>query len=112
MKRNPSPIPRPPVRLGKAGALYWRRTLADFVIEGPQLETLAQACAALDVIAAADEVVRRDGMVLLGKEGKYYPHPAVNIARDNRGLFAKFARMLKLDLEPVRDGPGRPARGV
>jgi hypothetical protein len=61
---------------------------------------------ALDRMRAAQTLLKRDGLVLKGRA-----HPASVIERDARLAMLRAVRQLGLDLEPVRDQPGRPPGG-
>ena len=87
------------------------------------LRILRCACEAFDRAQACRREIEKDGMVLddddggqktgalfdAGKKaGKRKPHPLLPIERDSRAAFLAGMKALNLDLEPLRDRPGRP----
>lgn len=100
--------PRPPAGLKRAGTAFWRAVVGEFVLDSPMLHVLAECCRERDRCHAADAILARDGLVVKGPDGRRYPHPCVTVARDARAGFARMVRMLKLDVEPLQDRPGRP----
>lgn len=61
----------------------------------------------LDVALEAEEILRREGLVVEGRYG-VRAHPAVAIARDARIAFARLLR--EIDLEGVAAPDPRPVR--
>jgi len=51
----------------------------------------------------AQALIKRHGLMV-----KSRANPAVMIERDSRLAMLRALRQLNLDLEPLRDGPGRP----
>ncbi|MCR5875698.1 hypothetical protein LRS10_16910 [Phenylobacterium sp. J426] len=73
---------------------------------GLALAQTAAECA--DRMASAQEAIARDGAMILDRYGCPKAHPACVLERDSRtGLLAAL-KALNLDVEPARDGPGRP----
>jgi hypothetical protein len=81
--RRVNVLPRPPKHLSAPARRLWRDTVEGYELERHHLELLERACRALDQAIDAEEILRRDGLVV---DGRYGPraHPAVAIARDAR----------------------------
>ena len=101
---------RPPAHLGEAGSRWFRETVKqfDFTSE-PEWELVAQAAQTLDRLADCREQLARDGLTVATGQGGRKPHPALNAERDNKVLFARLCRELRL-FEPVADDTGRAPR--
>jgi len=88
------------------------------------LRILQVALEAYDRAQSCRVEIEKDGMILddddgfqnrtgslfdSGKKtGKRKPHPLLPIERDSRAAFLAGLKALNLDLEPLRDKPGRP----
>jgi P27 family predicted phage terminase small subunit len=100
-------LPRPPTHLSAAARRLWRATVEGYELERHHLELLERACRALDHAIEAEEIIRRDGLVVDGRYG-VRAHPAVAIARDARVAFARLLR--EIDLEGVAAADPRTPR--
>lgn len=69
------------------------------------LEARAEAW---DLWHRAQEQVDREGLTVPGDRGGTKAHPLLAVIRDARAQFLAATKALNLDLEPLRDGPGRP----
>lgn len=56
----------------------------------------------------AEAVVNADGMTVKDRYGAIRGHPMLATMRDARAAMLAALRHLNLDVEPLRDGPGRP----
>ena len=65
----------------------------------------------VDRARAAGAVIQREGAVFKDRFGQPRLHPAVLVERDNTAAMLRALNSLGLDLEPLRDGPGRPPAG-
>lgn len=102
-----SALARPPKHLSAAARRLWRETVESYELERHHLELLERACRALDQTIEAEEILRRDGIVVEGRYG-IRAHPAVAIARDARTSFARLLR--EIDLEGVAAADTRMPR--
>ncbi len=84
-------LARPPKHLSAPARRLWRETVEAYELERHHLELLERACRALDHAIEAEEILRRDGLVVEGRYG-VRAHPAVGIARDARIAFARLLR--------------------
>ena len=58
--------------------------------------------------AAAE--IDRDGETIKDRFDQVKAHPALVAEKDARSQMLAALKQLRLDIEPVRDGPGRPTR--
>ena len=63
---------------------------------------------ALDRYRLCQKAIAKDGAVLIDRFGQQKPHPLLAAERDARSQFLQAMKALNLDIEPLRDGPGRP----
>jgi phage terminase small subunit len=100
---------KPPKGLSIAAKRWWCHLQTEFGIEDPGgLVILTAAAEAFDRTKQAEAMVKAEGLTTLDRFGQQKPHPAVNIARDARAQMLTAIKQLRLDIEPLRDGPGRP----
>jgi phage terminase small subunit len=70
---------------------------------------LTAAAEAWDRCTSAREAIEADGgPIIKDRFSQLKPHPACAIERDSRAQFLAAIKSLNLDLEPVRQQPGRP----
>jgi hypothetical protein len=69
---------------------------------------LETAMRALDRAESARTLLERDGVVITDRWGQQKPHPAAAVERDARAGMLQALKALNLDVEPLRDRPGRP----
>lgn len=100
-------LPRPPKHLSAPARRLWRETVESYELERHHLELLERACRSLDHAIEAEEIIRRDGLVVEGRYG-VRAHPAVGIVRDARTSFARLLR--EIDLEGVAGADPRIPR--
>jgi phage terminase small subunit len=106
--KNPT---KPPKHLEAESAALWAELITEYAINDPAgLAILGQACEALDRVRSAQDAIG-DDVVVYDRFHQPKPHPAVAVERDARSAFLAALRALNLDLEPLRDRPGRPPGG-
>src|SRR5262245_43653632 len=104
--------PDPPRSLGNHGRSLWDRIMAEYLIQDSGgSEMLCQAAEAVDLIAALDEEIRRDGLIVHTRGG-VRDHPALKHQLAARAFVVRTLHRLGLDVEPLRPAPGRPGRGI
>lgn len=64
---------------------------------------------AFDLMHEAQTAVDNRGLTVPGDRGGTKAHPLLSVIRDARAQFLMALKQLNLDIEPLRDGPGRPA---
>src|SRR5262245_16347971 len=62
-----------------------------------------------DRLTERQALIKRHGAVIVTPSGHLRPNPALKVEVDARNGMLAALRMLNLDIEPLRDGPGRPA---
>jgi hypothetical protein len=72
------------------------------------LRILVSGLEAWDRACKARQVIDTEGMTLTDRWGQVKNHPLCTVERDARAQFMAALKQLNLDLEPLRDRPGRP----
>jgi phage terminase small subunit len=106
--RQAAVAPRPPAEYCADAAKLWRDVLAGWDLDAPALVLLDSACQALMRVRQAQNLIAKDGIMIIDRFGQSKPHPAVLVERDSTQTLLRNLRALNLDLEPLRDKPGRP----
>jgi phage terminase small subunit len=88
----------------------WRDVLTEWALDPAALVILDAACRALMRVRQAQRLLTRDGLVVRDRWKQIKLHPAAAIERDAKATLLRSLKALNLDLEPLRDGPGRPGR--
>jgi hypothetical protein len=97
-----------PEHLGAAGRELWASIQASYAIADPGgLALLQQAAEAADRIASVRKQIDEAGELLVLK-GIPRVNPLCAVERDQRAALVRCLRNLNLDVEPLRDHPGRP----
>jgi hypothetical protein len=102
----------PPRPLGEHGMALWREVTSSYQFDDPaSVETLAQACGALDRAEACREAIDTDGVTVRTKAG-VRDHPLLKHEIAARSFVVRTLARLGLNLEPIQ-AVGRPGgRGV
>lgn len=101
-------IPRPPKHLTKEAKNLWKAILEDYSLEASERATLKTALEHYDRMNAAREVITAEGFTITDPSGRARVHPAVQVEKEARSGFLQAWRLLALNEEPPRPGPGRP----
>jgi len=104
-------VKRAPKHLRPNGRRWWLKQANElFVMEMDTHEEkeLTMAAQCLDVIEVSEEAVRTEGPFKLNRHGEWKQHPAINAARDARGMFLRLVKALDLDEEGHYNSPGKP----
>ena len=100
---------RAPSHLSSDARRWWRELQGEYQIsDAAGLLLLQTACEAHDRMKAAAAAIAEDGQTLPDRFGQTKPHPLLATERDARAAMLAALKKLNLDLEPLRDGPGRP----
>jgi len=100
---------RAPGHLSKEAKKIWKGLLSEYGIEDiAGLKILRVSLEAFDRAQAAREKIDLEGMTIKDKFDQTKPHPLLANERDSRAAFLSGLKALNLDLEPLRDKPGRP----
>jgi phage terminase small subunit len=62
-----------------------------------------------DRMRAAQASIEQDGATAPDRFGQVKAHPLLSVERDARAAMLAALKAMNLDVEPLRDGPGRPA---
>lgn len=98
-----------PKHLGTAGRALFARLAEEYAISdaaGATLLVVAAEC--LDRMREAQAEIDLHGLQTPDRYGSLKANPAVGIEKDSRNGLLAALKALNLDLEPLRDGPGRP----
>jgi P27 family predicted phage terminase small subunit len=102
-------IRNPPATLTKEAAGWWDKIHNEYGIDDEAgLLLLQTALEAFDRMRAAQKVIKKEGMQVKDRFDQLKAHPLLTIERDSRAAMITALKNLNLDLEPLRDGPGRP----
>ena len=100
---------KPPTHLSTAAKRLWNDIFTEYAIDDAAgMAILRAALESFDRAMAARKVINNDGMTVTGRDGQLRNHPLLTVERDNRAAFLAGLKALCLDLEPLRDSPGRP----
>jgi P27 family predicted phage terminase small subunit len=101
---------RAPSHLSAEAKKIWSDILTEYAIDDAAgLRILRVSLEAYDRAQAARKQIDREGMTYFDKAGQPKIHPLIPCERDSRAAFLAGLKALNLDLEPLRDSPGRPA---
>lgn len=104
--------PKAPPHLSADARRWWRQLIQEYGIDDPAgLLLLQTGMEAFDRMKAAQAEIARDGQTIADRFGQPKPHPLLATERDARAQLLAALKSLNLDLEPLRDGPGRPPGG-
>ena len=99
----------PPDHLRPAGADFFQSIAQEYTItDAAGLALLSRAAECVDRMAAAQAAIAEHGELVPDRYGGVKLNPACALEKDARNGFLAAVRALNLDLEPLRDGPGRP----
>jgi phage terminase small subunit len=92
MKKEPSDD------LSEESKAFFKSISEDYELESSHLQLLRSACECLDRSRQARAILAKDGIVFTDRHGHIRPHPATQIERDNKALFARLLREIGLDV--------------
>jgi hypothetical protein len=102
----------PPKGLGPQGRSLWRRLQTEYgIVDAGGQVLLRTAAECEDLERDAMATARAEGLSSVDRYGQRRPHPLLSVARDARAQKLAALRALHLDVEPIRDRPGRPTKG-
>lgn len=106
---------RAPGHLSKESKRLWRELLEEYSIQDSAgLRILRTTLEAYDRSQSCRLIIDGgngkdgEGMQILDRFSQSKPHPLLTVERDARAAFLAGLKALNLDLEPLRDGRGRP----
>lgn len=99
----------PPKHLKTAGRKLFRDLAEEYAIDDAAgLTLLCTAAECLDRMRAAQKAIEAHGEVVEDRYGVPKQNPACALEKDSRNGLLAALKAMNLDLEPLRDGPGRP----
>ena len=102
--------PKPPRDLSREACRWWRRLTTEYEIgDDAGRLILMTAMEAFDRMRQAQAVLTKDGLSIKDRFGQVKAHPLAVVERDSRAQMMAALKALNLDIEPLRDGPGRPS---
>jgi len=111
--KNMKPMNTPPEDLSADAQKIWRDILREYEIhDAAGLQILRTGLEAWDRAREAREIIDREGLMLRDRFGQMRINPLCTVERDARSQWLLALRHLNLDLEPLRDRPGRPGGGT
>ena len=98
-----------PATLSTEARRWWARLLDEYGIDDPAgLLLLQTSLEAFDRMKDAQKRIKKDGAIIKDRFDQLRAHPAITTERDGRAQMLMAMKSLNLDIEPLRDGPGRP----
>ena len=102
-------VTEPPRGLKKAGRTLWNAVQKEYGINDPGgISHLVTACRSEDDIQRMRAAVARDGDMTSDRFGQKREHPLLAAIRGLEAVKRQALKSLNLDIEPLRDKPGRP----
>ncbi len=109
MKNCEPKKPTAPKTLSSEAARWWRELVDEYSVDDVAGRLLLMtALEAFGRMRQAQKALAKDGLVLKDRFGQIKPHPLNTVERDSRAQMLAALKALNLDIEPSRDGPGRP----
>ena len=103
-------VPQPPKALSREAKGWWRRLTTEYEIgDHAGRLVLMTALEAFDRMREAQAVLATDGITITDRFDQVKAHPLTVVERDNRAQMLAALKALNLDVEPLRNGPGRPS---
>jgi phage terminase small subunit len=101
--------PRPPVHLSAEAKRLWKTLTREYDIsDSGGTSILKSGLEARDRSEGCRLRIDVEGLTIEDRFGTSKPHPLLAAERDARGQWLAALKQLCLDLEPLRDKPGRP----
>lgn len=101
-----------PTHLSTAGKSLWLELHQEYNIDDKAgLLLLTTACEAFDRMKQAAAIIEREGLQLPDRFGQFKAHPCATVERDSRAAMMAAIKALNLEVEPLKEGPGRPLGG-
>lgn len=87
-----------PSDLSKNSKEWYQEIINEYELEAHHLKILLAAAEALDRIEEARKVIKQEGSYYRDRFDQPKAHPALDVERNNKILFARLVRELGLDL--------------
>ena len=100
---------KPPAHLRAPGRQFYESVAEEYGIsDAAGVGLLLRAAECVDRLDAAHKAIKQQGELVIDRYGSPKLNPACALEKDARAGFLSALKALNLDLEPLRDGPGRP----
>jgi hypothetical protein len=106
--RDQRPVLPAPADYSAEAKKLWADVLEGWDLDAPGIAILDAGLRSRMRMREAQGLLKKDGLTLTDRFGQQKPHPAAVIERDAGMSFLRAMKALNLDLEPLRDRPGRP----
>lgn len=103
-------MPKIPEFLAETGKKWAKKVLKDFKFDPHEIDAVFLAAGCLDRIADAQEAIKKHGSVIENRHHELKANPAIGTERDNKVLFARLCRELRL-FEGGTPDPRIPRKG-
>jgi len=101
--------PKAPKNLSTEAKRWWRKIQDEYAIDDEAgLLLLQTALESFDRMRACQRTIEAEGQTVLDRFEQAKAHPLLAAERDARSQMLQALKQLNLDIEPLRDGPGRP----
>ncbi|MEP7307326.1 MAG: P27 family phage terminase small subunit [Acidobacteriota bacterium] len=98
-----------PAGLSAEAKRRWRALVEEYQItDAAGLQILQTHCEAFDRMRDCQRAIKKDGLVSTDRFGQQKAHVLTSVERDARVSMLSSLKQLNLDIEPLRDRPGRP----
>jgi P27 family predicted phage terminase small subunit len=98
-----------PAHLSDEAKRLWKTLTAEYnITDSGGLSILRAGLEARDRATGAREAIDRDGLSINDRWGVPRAHPLASVERDAQRIWLAALKQLCLDIEPLRDRPGRP----
>ncbi len=106
---SPIRTPKAPKDLSRVARRLWQSLRDEYDIQDiAGLTLLADACRFFQRREEARLIIANEGQTVKNRFGETVAHPSVRIERDAAASMVRSLKALNLDLEPLRNAPGRP----
>ena len=103
--------PQAPKHLSNEAADLWRGILKEYSFDDAHdFKTLALCCECVDTISTSRDAMKKDGAFITNRFKEIRPHPAHAVIRDQKTLYAKLIKALRLGDEPPKPDPKKYKR--
>lgn len=98
-----------PKHLSTEARGWWVKLADEYGIDDEAgLMLLQTGLEAFDRMRECQKAIKTDGPMIKDRFEQPKAHPLLSVERDSRAQMLAALKALNLDLEPLRDGPGRP----
>ena len=99
----------PPKHLSEEAREWWAKLTEEYCIDDDAGRLLLQTgLEAFDRMRDCQAAIDRDGEMIKDRFEQLKAHPLLATERDTRAQMLASLKALNLDIEPLRDRPGRP----